>query len=199
DRRASTRAGARRRASRENRSGRPGSGPRAAGRRWRRTRGASAAPRPGAGAWACGTEDVSESLPPSLWRQFFHESRLEGTRGRDGELLRVDPATELGVRLFFRDGLDERREAVDVLDAEPVVNGRLERLRNAAVGGEVHLELSDPRALLLGDLPFRHPAPEEFRDFVERRGDRGVPALRLDGHRHGEGTGDVRRMEARMD
>src|SRR5439155_9324193 len=118
-------------------------------------------------------------------------SRVERAGRDDREPVRVHALREGGVRLFPGDRPDEGRVLVEIGDAEAVVDGGVDRMRDPAVRREVYLEASYVRALLVGELLRRHPFPAEANDLLERRGDRRVAALRLDREADGERPGEV--------
>src|SRR6185369_13656253 len=96
-------------------------------------------------------------------------SRGERSRGDNRESVGMDALAKLRVRLLAGDGLDEGGEAIEVVEAEFVVHGGIQGLGDAGVGREIHLELPDPRALLLLELLLREPGFQEAADFVQGR------------------------------
>ena len=68
---------------------------------------------------------------------------------------------------------------VEVRDAEPVVNVGIDRVRDSTVSHAVHLEASDVRAPLVGQL-FRSIPSRRTVDLLERGGHGRVATLRLD-------------------
>src|SRR5713101_1375757 len=104
----------------------------------------------------------------------------------------MDTLAELPLRLLPGDRGDASGELVEVFDAEPVIDGGVDRLGDPGVGGEVHLELADARSLLFDELLLRQAVAAEARDLLERRGERRIPVPRLDRQADHEGPRQVR-------
>src|SRR6266542_6997240 len=105
--------------------------------------------------------------------------RSKRSRGRNHEEAGVHAAPKSVVRLLSRHPGNERWILVEVGDAEPVVEGGVDRIGDAGVRGEIDLELADARALLVRKLGRGHALLAKARDLVESRSDRGVAALGL--------------------
>src|SRR6266487_2981412 len=110
----------------------------------------------------------------------------------------MNALAKLRVRLFLGDGGDPRRELVQIVEPEAVVDGGIDRRRETGIGGQVDLELSDAGAFLFRELLLRQAALEKTTDLVQRGGDRRVAALRSDRDADDERSGDVGRVEARV-
>ena len=144
----------------------------------------------------------TSSLPSAILSRIGRQGFNEGAGWRRWRSGRDDTRSRnAGVRLVPGDGLDQRREAVEVVDAEAVVDRRVERRgrsrrwRPGPPGTSRSASSSPPRA-----PSSVSPVRRNFGHLV--RGSTATAASRLSGltvTADDEGPGDVRRVEARVD